>query len=107
LFNPIISNYVDARYSILSYTPRIQQDDTTVDASIMIDDSMTFRDPDGTCMQIGDRIIRFVYPSAAVRVRESESVKTATIAPNTPQTEMDTADFIGGNGSYTHPKPPR
>ena len=36
----------------------------------MIDDSMTFRDPDGTCMQIGDRIIRFVYPSAAVRVRE-------------------------------------
>ena len=70
MFNPIISNSLDAKYSILSYAPRIQQDDTTVDASIMIDDSMTFRDPDGTCMQIGDRIIRFVYPSAAVRVRE-------------------------------------
>ena len=41
--------------------------------------------------------------NAAPEQNVSESVKTATIAPNTPQTEMDTAGFTDGNGSYTHP----
>ena len=32
--------------------------------------TLSFRDPDGSCMRFGDRIIRFVYPAAATRVRE-------------------------------------
>ena len=36
----------------------------------MTENPLSFRDPDGVCTRVGDRIIRFVYQSAAVRVRE-------------------------------------
>lgn len=36
----------------------------------MTDNPLSFRDPDGVCTRVGNRIIRLVYPSAAVRVRE-------------------------------------